>query len=107
MSNVMNQSQRLSQIFLQSERSCDRPRNLRNLNRMSQSATKVIRRAARKDLRLPCKSAKGASLHNPLPVPLKRRPRWSKRCRVNASQQQVARIGDDRASMQINCHSQL
>jgi hypothetical protein len=107
MSDVMNQCQRLGQIFLQPERSCNRPSNLRNFNGMSQSATKVIRRAAGKNLRLPRKPPKGASLHNPLPVPLKRSPRRPKRCRVNASQQQVARIGDDRASMQIGCHSQL
>jgi hypothetical protein len=107
MSDVMDQCKRLGQIFLQPERSCNRPRNLRNLNGMGQSAAKVIGRAARKDLRLPRKPPKGASLHNPLPIPLKRCPRRPKRCRVNTSQQQVARIGDDRASMQISCHSQL
>jgi hypothetical protein len=107
MSNVMDQCQCLGQIFLQPERSRNRPCDLRNLNGMGQSATKVIRRAARKNLRLPGKPPKGASLHNSLPVPLKRCPRRPKRRRVNASQQQVARIGDDRASMKINCHSRL
>jgi hypothetical protein len=67
----------------------------------------VIGGAAGKHLRLPREPPEGTGLHDPLPVTLEGCARWAERRGVDASQKEIARISGDRASMEIDCHSQI
>jgi hypothetical protein len=107
MADVVNQRQRLRQIFVQAKRGRNRPCNLRNLNSVRQAAAKMIGRPARKYLRLPRKPPEGSRLHNTLAVTLKRRAHGTQRRGIDAGQKKIARISSDRASMKIACHSQI
>jgi hypothetical protein len=107
MTDVVNQRKRLGQIFVQAKRGGNRPGDLRNLNRVGQAAAKVIGGAAGKHLRLPRKAPEGASLHDALAIPLKGRACRTDRRGIDASQKEIARISGDRASMEIDCHSQI
>jgi hypothetical protein len=74
---------------------------------MGEPAAEVVRRATGEHLRLTRKAPKSPGLHNALAVPLERSPRGPKRRRIHTSQKQIVRIGDDRASMKVDCHSQI
>ena len=104
MADVVNQRQRLRQIFVQTKRGRGPTSDLRHLNRVGQAAAKVVGRAAGKDLRLACKPPEGASLHDALPITLEGRTRGAGRRRIDAGQQEIVRISGDRASMEIDCH---
>ena len=107
MSDVVNQRQRLRQIFVQAKRCGDGAGNLRHLNRVGQAAAKMVGRAAGKYLRLARQTPKGASLHNSFAVPLERRSRSTRWRRMDAGQKKIVRVSHDRASMEIDWHSQI
>ena len=107
MTDIVNQRKRLGQIFVQAKRSRNRPGDLRDLNRVGQAAAKMIGRPAGKYLRLPGEPPEGAGLHNALAIPLKGRARRTDRRGIDASQKEIVRISGDRASMEIDCHSQI
>jgi hypothetical protein len=71
------------------------------------TAAKVIGDATGKHLGLPCQSPKGTGLHDPLPVTLEGRARRAKRRRIDAGQKEIVRTSGDRASMEIEGHSQI
>jgi hypothetical protein len=73
MADIVNQRQRLRQIFVQTQRTRRRASDLRHFNRMSQPAAKVIRCATGKHLRLPRQPPKSTSLHNAFAIALERR----------------------------------
>jgi hypothetical protein len=92
---------------MQAKRNRGRTGNLRYLDGVGETAAKVIGCPAREHLRLARKAPKGPCLHNALAVTLDGSPRRPKRRRVHASQKQIVRFGDDRASMKIEWHSQI
>ena len=98
---------RLGQILMQAKRSRSRTSYLGYLDGVGETTAKVIGSPAREHLRLASKPSKGSCLHNTLAVTLERSPRRPKRRRVHTSQKQIVRIGDDRASMKIEWHSQI
>jgi hypothetical protein len=107
MADVVNQGKRLSQIFVQAKCRCNRPRDLRDLNGVGQTAAKMIGRTAGKYLRLPREAPEGTGLHNALAIPLEGRTRGTERRGIDASQKEIVRISGDRASIEIDCHSQF
>ena len=107
MTDIVNQRQRLRQIFVQAKRCGDGACNLGYLNRVGQAAAKMIRSAAGKYLRLARQTPKGAGLHNAFAVPLERRSRSTRRRGIDAGQKEIVRVSRDRASMEIDCHSQI
>ena len=107
MADVVNQRQRLRQIFVQAKRGRNGAGDLRDLNRVGQAAAKMIGGAAGKYLRLPRESPEGAGLHNALAITLKGRARRTDRRGIDAGQKEIVRISGDRASMEIDCHSQI
>ena len=78
MTDVVNQCKRLREIFVQAKSGCSGPGDLRDLNRMGQTAAKMIGRPARKDLGLPRQPAKGAGLHDALTITLEGRARGAR-----------------------------
>ncbi len=70
MADVVNQSERLREIFIQAKRGCRGARDLRDLHGVGQAAAKVVGGAAGKDLRLARETAKGARLHDALAITL-------------------------------------
>jgi hypothetical protein len=62
---------------------------------------------AGKYLRLPCEAPEGTGLHNALAIPLEGRTRGTNRRGIDASQKKIVRISGDRASIEIDCHSQF
>jgi hypothetical protein len=106
MANVVDQCKRLREIFVQAERGGSGTGDLSDLNRMSQAAAKMIRRPARKDLSLASQAAKGAGLHNAFAITLKGRSSGARWRRIDAGQKKIVRSTGDRASMEIDCHSQ-
>ncbi len=95
MADVVNQCQCLGEIFVQAKSGCGGSGNLRDLDRVGQTAAKVIGRPARKDLGLPSQPAKGTRLHNPFAIALKGRARGARGRRIDARQQQIVRIPGD------------
>jgi hypothetical protein len=107
MSDIVNQRQRLGQIFVQAKSHSAQPGNLRNLHRMGQPTAKVVRRPAGKDLRFAGKTTEGTSLHNPFPITLKWSPQGTNRRRIGALRQRIVRSLDDRIAMQFDRHGQV
>jgi hypothetical protein len=107
MANVVNKRQRLGQIFVQPKRGGNGPGDLRDLNSVGKAAAKMVGGTTGKYLRLPCKAPEGTGLHNALAVTLERRTRGAQRRGIDASQKQIVRVSRDRASMEIDCHSQI
>jgi hypothetical protein len=107
MADVVNQRKRLGQIFVQAKRRRNRPGDLRDLNRVGQAAAKMIGRPAGKYLGLPRETPEGTGLHDALAIPLERRTRGTDRRGIDASQKEIVRVSGDRASMEIDCHSQI
>src|SRR5438270_1989884 len=107
MADVVNQRQGLGQIFVQAKCSGDGPGDLRNLDGVGQAAAKMIGRAAGKYLRLPRQAAEGTGLHNAFAIALKRRTHGTQRRGIDAGQKEIIRVSRDRASMEIDCHSQI
>jgi hypothetical protein len=105
--DIVNQRKRLRQIFVQAKRGSDRAGDLCDFNGVGQPAAKVVGGAAGKDLGLPCQAPKGAGLHDAFTITLERRARRADRRRIDASQKKIVRISGDRASMEIECHSQI
>ena len=52
MTDIVSQSQSLGKILVQSKHPRDRPRNLRDLNRVGEPVAEMIRRAGREHLHL-------------------------------------------------------
>jgi hypothetical protein len=67
----------------------------------------MIGRPAGKHLGLPGEPPEGTGLHDALAIPLEGRTRGAERRGVDASLQKIACISGDRASMEIDCHSQI
>jgi hypothetical protein len=108
MADIMHQRKRLRQILVQSEPDGRRPRDLCHLDRVRQSAAKVIGSAARKHLRLPCQPPERPRLHHPLAVTLKRCParsRW--RRRIDACRQRIVRLATHYALSKVIHHTVL
>src|SRR5258708_34919245 len=105
--DVVNQRQRLRQIFVQAKRGRDSPGDLRNLHGVGQAAAKMVGSAAGEYLRLPSQTPEGTGLHNALAITLERRTRGTERRRIDAGQKEIVRISGGRASMEIECHSQI
>jgi len=103
----MNQRKRLRQIFVQAERGRNSPGDLRDLNGVGQAAAKVVGRPAGKHLRLPRETPEGTGLHNALAITLEGRTRGTQRCGIDAGQKEIVPVSCDRASMEIDCHSQI
>jgi hypothetical protein len=107
MADVVDQCQRFSQIFIQAKRGRNRPGDLSDLNGVGQTAAKMIGGATGEYLRLPCEAPKGTGLHNALAVTLEGRTRGTEGRGIDACQKEIVRISGDRASMEIECHSQI
>jgi hypothetical protein len=107
MADVVNQRKRLGQIFVQVKRGRNGPGDLRNLNRVGQTAAKMVGRPTGKYLGLPREPPEGTGLHNALAIPLKGRARRADRRGIDASQKEIVRVSGDRASMEIDCHKQI
>jgi hypothetical protein len=107
MADVVNQRQRLRQIFVEAKRGGNSPSDLCNLHGVSQAAAKVIGGTAGKYLSLARETPEGTGLHNPLAVALEGRAHRAKRRGIDAGQQEIVRISSDRAPMEIECHSQI
>jgi hypothetical protein len=107
MADVVNQRKRLRQIFIQTERGGNGPGDLRNLDGVGQAAAKVIGGAACKYLRLAREAPEGTGLHNAFAIPLKGCTRGTKGRGIDAAQKEIVLISGDRASMEIECHSQI
>jgi hypothetical protein len=67
----------------------------------------MIGRATGKYLRLPRKATEGTGLHNALAIALERCTRGTQWRGINARQEEIVRLSRDRASMEIDCHSQI
>jgi hypothetical protein len=107
MADVVNQRQRLRQIFVQAKRSSNRPGDLCDFHCVGQAAAEVIGRPAGKYLRLPRKAPERTCLHNALAIPLEGRTRRTQRRGIDAGQEEIVRISGHRASMKIECHGQF
>ena len=68
--DVMDQSQGLDQIHVQSHQPGDRARDLGDLNRMGQPVAEMIGEARREDLRLVFQPPKGPGMENAVAIPL-------------------------------------
>jgi hypothetical protein len=71
MSNIVNQRQSLSQIFIQAKSGSGGTGYLCDLDRVSQPAAKMVGGAAGKYLGLSGESTEGTRLHDPFTVTLK------------------------------------
>ena len=107
MADVVNKRKRLGQIFVQAKRGGNGPGNLCDLDGVGQAAAKMVGRPAGKYLRLARETPEGAGLHNALAVTLEGRTRGTVRRGIDAGQKEIVRISGDRASMEIDCHSQI
>ena len=107
MPDVVHQRESLGEVLVEAKRAGCGAGDLGHLDGVSKSAAKVIRRTAGEDLRLARKPAKCAGLHHALAIALKGSARGAKRRRIDAGQKRIAGISGDRASMEIECHSQL
>jgi hypothetical protein len=107
MTYIVNQRKRLRQIFVQAKRGRNGPGDLRNLDRVGQAAAKMIGGAAGKYLGLARETPEGTGLHDALAIALERRARGTERRGIDAGLQKIACISGDRASMEIDCHSQI
>ncbi len=107
MADVVNERKRLRQIFVQAKRGGGGAGDLSDFNGVGEAAAKVIGGAAGEHLRLPCEPAKGAGLHDALAIALEGRARGAEGRGIDAGQKEIVRISGDRASMEIDCHSQI
>ena len=107
MPNIVDQSQRLSQILVQAKLSRGSASDLRDLDRMGQATTEVVRRAAGEDLRLTGKTAEGTGPHNTFPVALERRTRRTGRSGIHANPKRIPGPSGNRTAMQIDRHGLL
>ena len=107
MTDVVDQCQRLGEVFVEAKCGGGGAGDLRHLDRVGQAAAKVIGGAAGEDLRLAGEPAEGARLHDALAVTLEGSARRTERRRIDAGQKRIVRISGDRASMEIDCHSQI
>src|SRR5205823_920513 len=103
MADIMNQRQRLNQIFIQAEFRSNGARNLGDLNGVSKTVAKVVGVAARKYLGLVFQTAKGARMDDPITVPLKIVAIWMTRLGIAPSEalfrtQRVRRKHDDKSN---------
>jgi len=71
MADVMDQRQRFDEVAIQSELGGDRPRDLRNFDRVSQAIAKVVGIAAGEYLSLRLQTAKGAGMNDTVAIALK------------------------------------
>jgi hypothetical protein len=107
MADVVNQRKRLREIFVEAKRGRDGAGDLCNLDGVGQPAAKVVGGAAGKDLGLPREAPEGARLYDALAIALEGRAGGADGRRIDASQKKIGRISGDRASMEIECHSQI
>jgi hypothetical protein len=70
MADVVDQSQRFDEIAVKSELGGDRPRDLRNFDRVSQAIAKVVGVAAGEYLSLRFQTAKGACMDDAVAIAL-------------------------------------
>jgi hypothetical protein len=107
MPDVVNQRKCLGQIFVQAKRGRNRSGDLCDLYRVGQAAAKMIGGPAGKYLRLPRETPEGTGLHNALAIPLKGGTRRTERRGIDAAEKEIVGICGDRASIEIDCHSQI
>jgi hypothetical protein len=105
MTDVVHQRQRLRKSFIQPQNRCRSACNLGHLNRVRQPASKMIRRTARKDLRLSCQPPEGSRLHNAFPIPLKRGPAETRWNWIHTRNQRIGFIAGNGAMPEVLCHS--
>ncbi len=74
MPQVVDQGQRLDQIFVQSQRPADGPRDTGHFQRVGQPGAMIIAQFAGEDLRLEAQAAIGRSVHDPIAIALERPP---------------------------------
>jgi hypothetical protein len=72
MADIVDQGQRLGQVFIQSQGGGHGTRNLRYFHRMGQPRTEMIRRPMRKYLRLTGQPAEGPRMNDACTVALER-----------------------------------
>ena len=70
MANVMDKSEGLDQVYIESKLCADGARDLRDLQRMGQTVAEVIGKAAGEDLRFGLEPAKGPRMHDAVAVAL-------------------------------------
>lgn len=103
----MYQGQGFGQSLIQAQRRRSRACDLRYFNGVRQTAAKMIRRPACKNLRLPSQSPKSTRLHNPLPVSLERSSAGTCRSWIDTRNQWIGLVSDNRAMLEVLCHSLL
>ena len=82
MADVVGEGDDFRQVFIQSQPAGNRPCHLRDFERMRQSRAVVIVHRGHEHLRLPRHPPKGGRVHDPLAIPLKRRPKRMARFRM-------------------------
>src|SRR5438067_1111192 len=70
--DVMAESQRFGEVFVQTQNGRDRAGNLRNLDRMGQSIAEMVGEPGRENLRLGFQPPEGAGMHDAVAVALER-----------------------------------
>jgi hypothetical protein len=107
MTDVVDECERFGEVNVEAKCAGGGAGDLGYLDGVGKAAAEVIRRAAGEDLRLAGKPAEGTRLDHAFAVALERSARRAKRRRIDAGQKRIAGIPGDRASMEIECHSQL
>jgi hypothetical protein len=70
MPDIVNQPQSFGQVIVEPKLGSDGARNLRNFERVGQAVSKMVRIAARENLRLRLKTSKSARMNDAVPVSL-------------------------------------
>jgi hypothetical protein len=71
MPDIVNQREGFGQIFVESENTRDRSRDLRDFDGVGEAISKVIVESGREDLGLVFESPERAGMHDPVAIPLK------------------------------------
>ena len=74
MTDIVDQGKRFGKGFIEAQRRCDSPRDLRHLHGMSEAAAEVVGVAVSKDLSLAGKTAKGARVDDARAITLEGKP---------------------------------
>src|SRR5215468_6047267 len=104
---IVGESERFGQILVETERSTDRPRNLRYLETMGQPGPVMIALVIDEYLRLMGQPAKRSGVNDAIAVALKHRPHRMFRFRMEASAclLRLRRIGRERSDHRSNLAS--
>jgi hypothetical protein len=107
MADVVDQSEGLSEVFVEAQCGGCGAGDLRDLNGMGEAAAEVVGGATGEDLGFSCEATEGAGLHNAFAITLEGRARGTKWRGIDAIQERIVLVSCNRASMQIDRHVQI